>query len=59
MMTQIMFETFGVKGMYVANQSVLSLYANGRITGCVVDVGHGKTHTVPIFEGFNISKNAC
>merc|ERR1711998_292129 len=36
-MTQLMFETFQVQGMYVAIQAVLSLYANGRTTGCVVD----------------------
>ncbi|XP_075089110.1 actin-2-like [Nicotiana tabacum] len=33
-MTQIMFETFKVPAMYVANQAVLSLFANGRTTDC-------------------------
>lgn len=49
-----MFETFQVTGMYVAIQAVLSLYANGRTTGCVVDSGDGVTHTVPVYEGFSI-----
>jgi actin len=49
-----MFETFQVSGMYVAIQAVLSLYANGRTTGCVVDSGDGVTHTVPVYEGFSI-----
>lgn len=31
--TQIMFETFGVPKLYVANEAVLSLYASGRTTG--------------------------
>merc|ERR1712167_313413 len=53
-MTQLMFETFQVTGMYVAIQAVLSLYANGRTTGCVVDSGDGVTHTVPVYEGFSI-----
>ena len=53
-MTTIMFESFGVAGLYVAIQAVLSLYANGRTTGLVVDSGDGVTHTVPVFEGFSI-----
>lgn len=39
---QLMFETFNVSGFYASEQAVLSLYAVGRISGCTVDVGHGK-----------------
>ena len=53
-MTQIMFETFNVPGLYVAIQAVLSLYSAGRTTGIVCDSGDGITHTVPIYEGFSI-----
>ena len=53
-MVEIMFETNNVQGMFVAIQAVLSLYANGRTTGVVCDSGDGVTHTVPVFEGFQI-----
>ena len=53
-MTQLMFETFQVEGLYVAIQAVLSLYSNGRTTGMVCDSGDGVTHTVPVYEGYSI-----
>jgi actin len=53
-MTSLMFETFCVQGMYVSIQAILSLYSNGRTTGCVIDSGDGVTHAVPVYEGFSI-----
>lgn len=41
-LVQLLFETFNVSGFYAAEQGVLSLYAVGRISGCTVDIGHGK-----------------
>jgi actin-related protein len=51
-MTQIMFETFNLPSMYVAVQAVLALYASGRTTGIVLDIGAGVAHAVPIYEGY-------
>ncbi|GFS37261.1 actin-related protein 7 [Actinidia rufa] len=41
-LVQLLFETFNISGFYASEQAVLSLYAVGRISGCTVDVGHGK-----------------
>lgn len=54
-MAQIMFETFNVPALYVSVQAVLALYASGKTTGLVLDVGDGVTHAVPIYKGFSLS----
>merc|ERR1719348_652449 len=51
-MIQIMFENFNCPAMYVCIQAVLSLYASGRTTGLVLDIGDGVSHAVPIYEGY-------
>ena len=52
---QIMFETFNVPGLYIANSAVLSLYAVGKFYGITIDSGEDMTHFVPIYDGFIIS----
>lgn len=49
---QVLFETFAVPAMYVACTSVLDLYAVGRTTGIVLDIGDGVAHATPIYEGY-------
>ncbi len=49
--TQILFDTFNVPGLYVANTAVLALYPAGKFTGVVVEIGDGVAHIVPIFDG--------
>ncbi|WFD01243.1 Arp2/3 complex subunit, actin nucleation center [Malassezia yamatoensis] len=59
---EIMFESFNIKGLYIAVQAVLALAAswtsnkvNDRtLTGTVVDSGDGVTHVIPVAEGYVI-----
>lgn len=45
-LTQLAFEEFNMTGFFLCDQPILSLYAVGKITGTVVDIGHAKTGKV-------------
>ena len=51
-LAEIYFETFRAPALFVAPPAVLSLYASGRTTGVVLDVGEGVTHCIPVYEGY-------
>jgi actin-related protein len=48
---RIMFEKFKFPAVFVASHSVLALYASGRSTGIVLDIGESVSYSVPIYEG--------
>lgn len=50
--TQLLFERFQVPALHWQNPAILSLYASGRTTGLVCDIGDTCTQIVPVVEGF-------
>ena len=42
-LTQLAFEEFNMTGFFLCDQPVCSLYAVGKITGTVIDLGYAKT----------------
>lgn len=54
MMCEVLFEKFNFDVLYIALPSVMSLYAAGQTTGCVVDCGDGYCSSTPIYEGFSL-----
>lgn len=55
-MAEIMFEKYSTPEMFIGIQAVLSLYASGRTTGIVAELGEGVSHIVPINEGYSVGK---
>jgi len=53
---EVMFEEFNVRALQIEAQPLLALYAYGKSTGMIVDIGHGLTQLVPIYRGFIIPK---
>ena len=53
-LTQVMFETFNVEAMYVAQTAVLSLYETGRTTGLVIESGEAVSWVTPVVEGYSV-----
>ena len=53
-MIEVLFENMNVEVLYLTNTANLALYANGRTTGLVADLGYQMSTFVPIYEGYVI-----
>ena len=54
-MAEIFFETLHVPALFIAPQPLLSLYAAGKGTGVVVDIGDGVSTYFPVYDGYAIT----
>ncbi|GFP95197.1 actin-related protein 2 [Phtheirospermum japonicum] len=50
---EIMFEKYNFSGVFIQIQAVLTLYAQGLLTGLVIDSGDGVTHVVPVVDEYS------
>ena len=51
-MLEVMLDEFQFHQCSLAYQAILTLYAQGILTGVVVDIGDGVTHICPVIDGF-------
>jgi actin-related protein 2 len=51
-MLEVMLDYFQFYECSLAYQAILTLYAQGILTGVVVDIGDGVTHVCPVIDGF-------
>lgn len=52
-LVQTMFETYNFSGLSIQINAILTLYAQGLLTGLVVDSGDGVTNIVPVIDGYS------
>jgi|GEM_PF-3402143 len=57
-LTQIMFDTFKVGGMYLAVNSTLAAYARGVYTALIVQMEEESVYAVPLFDGYVLTHAA-
>ena len=48
---QLLLEALGAPRAYVQDTATLALYATGRVTGAILDVGAGATRSATVYEG--------
>jgi actin-related protein len=51
-MAELLFETFGVRGLYTSAPAIFTLLSKGAHSGLVIECGEGLSSVVPVYEGF-------
>jgi actin-related protein len=57
-LAEMVFEHFEVHNFYACATGILSMYASGRTSGIVLDIGEGLTQVMTMMEGFLI-RSSC
>ncbi len=52
---RILFDQFSISKVYFTIKELMSLYADGNVTGLVVNIGASATRILPIYDGYLIS----
>eukprot|EP00921_Rhytidocystis_pertsovi_P013926 GHVQ01022647.1.p1 GENE.GHVQ01022647.1~~GHVQ01022647.1.p1 ORF type:complete len:414 (+),score=57.34 GHVQ01022647.1:151-1392(+) len=50
---EIMLEVFGAPEINISCQGLMAIYATGRTTGFVLDIGEGITQCVSVYDGYS------
>nr|WOD57880.1 Arp2D2 [Drosophila burlai] len=53
-MIEVIFEKYGFDSAYIAIQAVLTLYAQGLVSGVVIDCGDGVSHICPVYQEYSL-----
>lgn len=56
-MSELLFEVFNFPALYIARQSVASMYATGETTGLLLQSGDGVTEVMAMVEGFMLPES--
>lgn len=56
-LTEFMFEKYGIPGIFICKNAVLSTFSCGRSTAVVFDSGHSSTYSVPVHDGYALQKS--
>lgn len=51
-LVELMMDLFGMSEVNLSIQGIMALYAYGRTTGLVIEIGEGVTQIVPVHDGF-------
>ncbi|XP_053377207.1 actin, non-muscle 6.2-like [Mercenaria mercenaria] len=51
-MVECMFETFNTPAFYVSLSAILAIYASGRGSAIMLDIGHAVSHVLAVYEGY-------